>query len=45
MMAAGLDLITAFGAVVATINLLGQGLGEVASNFATMDATGSSRCC
>ena len=39
MMAAGLDLISAFGAVVATINLLGPGLGEVASNFATMDAT------
>lgn len=38
MMAAGLDLISAFGAVVATINLLGPGLGEVASNFATMDA-------
>ncbi|AUZ84609.1 TrkH family potassium uptake protein [Methylophaga nitratireducenticrescens] len=39
MMAAGLDLVSAFGAVVATINLLGPGLGEVASNFATMDAT------
>lgn len=34
MMAAGLDLESAFGAVVATINLLGPGLGEVASNFA-----------
>lgn len=39
MMAAGLDLVSAFGAVVATINLLGPGLGEVASNFATVDAT------
>ncbi|MBK5968944.1 MULTISPECIES: TrkH family potassium uptake protein [Thiorhodovibrio] len=37
MMAAGLDLETAFGAVVSTINLLGPGLGEVASTFTTMD--------
>lgn len=37
MMAAGLDLESAFGAVTATINLLGPGLGEVASNFATVD--------
>jgi trk system potassium uptake protein TrkH len=36
MMAAGLDLESAFGAVVATINLLGPGLGEVAVNFATV---------
>jgi trk system potassium uptake protein TrkH len=36
MMAAGLDLESAFGAVVATINLLGPGLGEVASTFATV---------
>jgi trk system potassium uptake protein TrkH len=36
MMAAGLDLESAFGAVVATINLLGPGLGDVASNFATV---------
>lgn len=39
MMGAGLDLVSAFGAVVATINLLGPGLGEVAANFATVDAT------
>ena len=38
MMAAGLDLESAFGAVVATINLLGPGLGEVASNFAGVDS-------
>lgn len=38
MMAAGLDLESAFGAVVATINLLGPGLGEVAGNFTTVDA-------
>jgi trk system potassium uptake protein TrkH len=36
MMAAGLDLESAFGAVVATINLLGPGLGEVSVNFATV---------
>jgi len=36
MMAAGLDLETAFGAVVASINLLGPGLGEVSSTFATV---------
>lgn len=33
MMAAGLDLESAFGAVFATINLLGPGLGDVAVNF------------
>tara|TARA_R110002110_G_scaffold26911_1_gene98391 strand:- start:11084 stop:12592 length:1509 start_codon:yes stop_codon:yes gene_type:complete len=37
MMAAGLDLESAFGAVVATINLLGPGLGEVAGNFASVN--------
>jgi trk system potassium uptake protein len=34
MMAAGLDMESAFGATVATINLLGPGLGEVATDFA-----------
>ncbi|TDY03707.1 TrkH family potassium uptake protein [Thiohalophilus thiocyanatoxydans] len=38
MMAAGLDLESAFGAVVATINLLGPGLGDVASNFSGVNA-------
>ncbi len=38
MMAAGLDLESAFGAVLATINLLGPGLGEVSANFASVDA-------
>ncbi len=38
MMAAGLDLESAFGAVLATINLLGPGLGSVASTFAEMNA-------
>lgn len=37
MMAAGLDLESAFGATVATINLLGPGLGEVAATFAEVD--------
>lgn len=36
MMAAGLDFESAFGAVAATINLLGPGLGEVTNNFATV---------
>lgn len=36
MMAAGLDLESAFGAVVATINLLGPGLGDVSANFASV---------
>jgi trk system potassium uptake protein len=36
-MAAGLDLESALGVTVSTINLLGPGLGEVASNFATVD--------
>lgn len=36
MMALGLDLESAFGAVIASINLLGPGLGEVATSFATV---------
>lgn len=36
MMATGLDLESAFGAVMATINVLGPGLGEVAANFTTV---------
>lgn len=36
MMALGLDLESAFGATVATINLLGPGLGEVAANFVSV---------
>jgi len=36
MMAAGLDLESAFGAVFSTINLLGPGMGEVANNFSTV---------
>jgi trk system potassium uptake protein TrkH len=33
----GLDQVTAFGAVAATLNNLGPGLGEVATTFATVD--------
>jgi trk system potassium uptake protein TrkH len=36
-MAVGLDLESALGVTVSTINLLGPGLGEVAINFATVD--------
>jgi trk system potassium uptake protein TrkH len=36
MTAGGLDLVSAFGAVVSTINLSGPGLGSVAVNFTTV---------
>ena len=36
MMATGLDQVTAFSAVAATINNLGPGLGEVAAGFMTL---------
>ncbi len=36
LMVLGLDQVTAFSAVAATLNNLGPGLGEVASNFASM---------
>ncbi|MEO0423628.1 MAG: TrkH family potassium uptake protein [Pseudomonadota bacterium] len=36
MMVTGLDPLSAFGAVAATLNNLGPGLGEVAGNFATV---------
>jgi trk system potassium uptake protein TrkH len=38
-MMAGLDLESALGAVTATINLLGPGLGEVATSFASVNDT------
>jgi len=37
MMATGLDQVTAFSAVAATLNNLGPGLGDVASNFVTIN--------
>ena len=40
MMATGLDQITAFSAVAATLNNLGPGLGEVAAGFMTISDTG-----
>jgi trk system potassium uptake protein TrkH len=36
MMSTGLDQVTAFSAVAATLNNLGPGLGEVAAGFATL---------
>ena len=38
-LAAGLDMVSSLGAVIASINLLGPGLGEVASNFAGVSPT------
>jgi len=37
MMATGLDQVTAFSAVAATLNNLGPGLGEVAANFVAIN--------
>ena len=37
MMALGLDQVTAFSAVAATLNNLGPGLGDVASGFMGLD--------
>lgn len=37
MMATGLDQVTAFSAVAASLNNLGPGLGEVAGNFVTIN--------
>ena len=39
MMSTGLDQVTAFAAVAATINNLGPGLGEVSSNFTALTDT------
>ena len=36
LMVLGLDQVTAFAAIAATLNNLGPGLGEVASGFGTM---------
>jgi trk system potassium uptake protein TrkH len=37
LMVAGLDQVTAFSAIAATLNNLGPGLGEVAQNYATLN--------
>ena len=39
MMATGLDQVTAFSAVAATLNNLGPGLGDVASGFMSLSDT------
>ena len=39
MMATGLDQVTAFSAVAATLNNLGPGLGDVADGFMTLTDT------
>lgn len=40
MMACGLDFLSAFSATAASINNMGPGLGEVASNYSTVSHTG-----
>jgi trk system potassium uptake protein TrkH len=40
LMATGLDQVTAFSAVAATLNNLGPGLGEVSSNFTAVGDAG-----
>ena len=40
MMATGLDQVTAFSAIAATLNNLGPGLGDVASGFMSLTDTG-----
>jgi trk system potassium uptake protein TrkH len=40
MMATGLDQVTAFSAVAATLNNLGPGLGDVASGFMNVTDAG-----
>jgi trk system potassium uptake protein TrkH len=40
MMATGLDQVTAFSAIAATLNNLGPGLGDVASGFMTVSDPG-----
>jgi trk system potassium uptake protein TrkH len=44
MMATGLDQVTAFSAVAASLNNLGPGLGEVANNYASLSATAKWIC-
>jgi trk system potassium uptake protein TrkH len=44
MMATGLDQVTAFSAVAATLNNLGPGLGDVAQNYAEIGPVGKWIC-
>jgi trk system potassium uptake protein TrkH len=38
LLASGIDQVTAFSAVAATLNNLGPGLGEVAQNYSDINA-------
>jgi trk system potassium uptake protein TrkH len=44
LMASGLDQVTAFAAVAATINNLGPGLGDVALNYASIGSVAKWVC-
>jgi trk system potassium uptake protein TrkH len=44
MMMTGLDQVTAFSAIAATLNNLGPGLGEVALNYASIGMVGKWIC-
>lgn len=45
LMATGLDFLTAFSAVAASLNNLGPGLGEVAANYAGINETAKGLLC
>jgi trk system potassium uptake protein TrkH len=45
LMATGLDFTTAFSAVVASLNNLGPGLGEVAGNYSTINEPAKAVLC
>ena len=45
LMATGMDFITAFSAVAASLNNLGPGLGQVASNYSTVSDTAMGVLC
>ena len=44
MMSTGVDQITAFGAIASCMNNLGPGLGDVATNFASVGPAGEWIC-
>jgi trk system potassium uptake protein TrkH len=45
LLATGLDFVTAFSAVVASLNNLGPGLGEVAANYGGINSTAQGLLC
>lgn len=45
LLATGLDFTSSFSAVAATLNNLGPGLGEVASNYASVSEAGKAILC